>query len=316
MVDLAPSISRNVLTALLSQPPKDGGLRRWLFDGTYQLSEDADGIVLSGIDVDRFAPYLFFDYSRFSFASRESISLSFQRSFDSRALAWMLLKRYYASFFAAHGILRSQGRGIIWLDSDESSHLQRLARIYIRQDFSLSAGAYRFIFSPNGGYDATLSLVKVGSRGGSHEEFWKYFSQFITDYSNDLLAKNAPDAADFAARIADLKLITCAYGLNQGTWLSFMRNEINYQQKFGAWFPFSAAPKIKLQEANIFKFGNAGLNLTVSPKSSPISAFSSATCFLALVSLDLANVLKARAGSGALQFRRDWDRLSAALGDT
>ncbi len=288
-------------------------MKRWLVEGSYQLSENSKEIVFSGVDAEKFAPYLLYDYSRFSFASHESIVLSFQKSFDKRALAWGLLKRYYSGFFAAHSLLRSLGHGVLWVDAADASHLQKTARIYIRDDFLLPLGAYKFDFKANNGYDATLKIEKIGSRGGSHEEFWKYFLKFMIDYSNDLVTRNAPDAGQFAARMTDLKRIMCARGENSGTWLSFIRNEINYQQKFGTWFPFSSAKKSRLQESNILKLGNAGSNLLINPQSSPIEAFSSATCFLALINMDLANLLKARAGAGASQFRREWDRLNVAL---
>jgi hypothetical protein len=313
MIDLAPVFSGNLAPALLSDAPKPGGFKRWISAGTYRptLNANVDEIELTGINAAEFFPYLLFDYARFAMASRESIGVSFDKHFDKKAVAWPLINRYYSGFFAAHAILRTQNRGVIWIEADEAQQLQKVGRIYIGKDFSLRKGSYWFEFDGANNFNATVKLVPMSGNGGSHEGFWRYFLKYLSDFSDALLVQNSPSAAAATARFQEIRQIIMS--AQRGIWLTHIRNEINYQHAFGTWFPFPLSSSATLQGKSVLKLKNAALDLGYDLAKTPMEAFSAAGCFLSALNVDLANLLKARSGVGAAQFKKEWDKLAAMM---
>ena len=314
MIDLAPTFLRESLPGLVSEAPAAGGLRGWLQQETFGVSLSASGneVVLNGIVAENFFPYLLSDYSRFAMAAHESIHLSFADPFDRRATAWSLINRYYSAFFSAHALLRVHGRGVTWIDGAEAARLEKLGKLYIGTNFQFGKGGYAFEFGLSNSFNAELRLARLNSGSGSHDDFWRYFSTYLVNLGAGLLKSGAIDAQQAVARFDEIRQIILAPSM-KGAWLSFMRNEINYQHKFGTWFPFKLpAPNASL-EKRLLQQSNSAVNLAVRADSQPLKAFNAVTCCLASLNGDLASILKGRAGVGASRFRSDWDRLSTTL---
>lgn len=281
--------------------------------GSYGVSLGAlDEIVLDGINVALFFPYLFGDYMRFALASKESIHLSFEESFDRRATAWPLINRYYSAFFSAHALLRSQGAGMTWLDAGEVAHLERLGKLYVGPNFTMRRGGYSFSVNPGNGYNGEVRLVAMNYGSGSHDDFWRYFVDYIADFGAQLLRSGAPMAAQTVGRIAEFERIIKAPS-GRGIWLSFMRNEINYQHKYGTWYPFKPSTSGSSQDRRILTQTNNAIDLTADASRHPLKAFNAITCCLAALNNDFAVLMKERMGTGANRFKAEWNRLQTRL---
>ncbi|MFO1249146.1 MAG: hypothetical protein U1E93_13240 [Alphaproteobacteria bacterium] len=313
MVDLAPTFLRETATGLLADAAEAGGLREWVLTGTYGMRLGLPGeIILEGISSNDFFPYLLFDYSRFAMAAKESVHLSFGTLFDKRATAWTLINRYYSSFFSAHSLLRAHGRGITWIDASEAAKLEAIGKAYIGPQFVMRRGGYSFEFDAKNGFHGELKLAQVTYGGGSHDDFWRYFAAYLATLGSAWLANNVPLAQQSVARLDELRRIILAPA-TRGAWLSHMRNEINYQHKYGTWFPFKTPVAGGSLEKRFLKLSNAAVDLTPSVNAQPLKAFNAATYYMAALSNDFAALLKERAGTGATRFRSDWNRLEAAL---
>jgi len=314
MTDLAPIFLRQSIPDLVSNPPTDGGLRAWIGAATYGLSlgSAVGDVILSGIASSDFYPSLLSDYCRFAMAAHESLHKSFSTPFDKRATAWTLINRYYSAFFSAHALLRAHGRGVIWIDSGEAGRLEKLGLLYVGTQFKMRKGGYAFDFDPRNGYNAELKLSPLNYGGGSHDEFWRYFLAYLSEFGTLLLRTNVAGAAQAVARFNEMRQIILTGG-GGGVWFSFMRNEINYQHKFGTWFPFKPSTSGGGMDDRILKQSNASIDLSASPITHPLKSFNSATCCLALLNSDLAQLLKGRAGAGAARLRTDWNRLETLL---
>jgi hypothetical protein len=172
-------------------------------------------------------------------------------------------------------------------------------------------GGYSFEFD-GAAYNATLKLYPVPSGGGSHDEFWRYFCRYLSLFGNELLAANSPLAQLAVARLSEIQQLIMAPG-GKGVWVSFMRNEINYQHKFGVWFPFKLATGADFRRRSLLLQRHTGSNLAIDVRKDPLLAFNAASIFLAALNFEFATLLKARAGSGAKRFSSEWNRLVTSL---
>jgi hypothetical protein len=313
MVDLAPIFLRNSAAGLVAEKPASTGLRGWITQGNYGVAAGSLGeVVLTSVNAAEFFPHLLFDYIRFAMASKESIYLSFQKPFDKRATAWALINRYYSAFFSAHALLRSHGKGITWIDANEAVHLEKLGKLYVGPNFTMKRGGYAFAFNIGNGFNSELRLAPVSYGGGSHDDFWRYFLQYLSAFGSDLLRSGAPLASQTTARFIELRRIIVGPA-SRGMWLSFMRNEINYQHGYGTWFPFKPVTSGATHDKRVLQQRNSSIDLTADAATHPLSAFNAVTCCMASINSDLATLIKERAGVGATRFRAEWNRLYASL---
>lgn len=313
MVDLAPIFLRGCSPTLVAERSVSEGIKGWLVKSNYGIDLGSPGeFVLNGIVASTFYPYLFGDYVRFAMAAKESIHHSFAVPFDKRATAWALISRYYSAFFSAHALLRSQGRGVTWLDSAEAGYLERIGKLYIGPGFIAKRGGYSFEFSQRNGFDAELRLVSMSYGSGSHDDFWRVFLSYLAELGSRLLTQDAPLAADGVGRLSEVQRIINARAA-KGMWLSFMRNEINYQHRYGVWYPFPQSVSGASCDRRKLAHTNAVIDLSMDASRSPLEAFNAVTCFLAALNSDLATLIKERVGDGAKNFRTDWNRLHTKL---
>ena len=316
MVDIAPAFARFVVNRLMDHPPHQGGFRNWLQHGTYTVELQTTPLVirLLGISPAEALRFVLFDYSRFAFSSAESIAKSYEPIFDAKAIAWRLLNQYYASFFAGHALLRSRGLGVTRIERTEANYLQKVIRATSNPAFNMDAGTYKFTLTIANDYNATIEISKLAQgSGGAHAEFWVFFSTQLEQFSTDLVAENRPDAAQIVGRVDELRRLLGGPEKTNFSWLSSMRNEINYQHKFGTWFPFYKATETRLPEINVLRQSNSALSLAVSTKNAPIEAFCRANNFLSLLNIDVAQLLSRRGGKGAAQFSTEWKHLLQKL---
>lgn len=316
MADISPALVRASIPGLLSGVPMQGGVKQWIVDGNYSISfgSSALELELGAARASEILPYLSFDYERFALSSLESIAKSYNPVFDSKAIAWRLLNQYYAAFFGAHAVLRGLGTGVARLERAETGHLEKQVRAAYSQKFKMEAGTYSYSVDVSTEHNSKLTIKKLSAgAGGAHVEFWMYFSKFLSEFTDNILRDNWPDAIAIAGRIEELQRILRGPLATKGSWLSVVRNEINYQHKYGTWYPFKSALIHSYPGSNVLRQNSSSISLTYDPLRSPLQAFCAANNYLSLVNIDFAQLIKQRAGRGAAQFKTEWERLLARL---
>jgi len=155
-----------------------------------------------------------------------------------KSTAWVVIRAYYAAFFAAHSLLRMFGTSCLQLESPQIKALDRNATVFgclPTQGFESGFYIVR--------YDASTSEIhfrKSTAGRGSHEVLWEVFAAKLREVSNHLLTVSSRFTGP-ALQLADLENLLKQDGLTRGTWLSHIRNLVNYRHEFGLWFPYSGS---------------------------------------------------------------------------
>lgn len=220
----------------------DFGLAEWVRRGTFQITSEIqpDKFVLNIPQGNLALQRAFaFDAARMGMAAFESVGDLNQHPAMPKSLGWPIIKTYYATFFAAHALLRMFGIGLTQFNFEQISVVSKTAAIYSGQgEQKLAKGLYACIFSPQSG---ELICDYVGAQRGSHELLWKYFVNAISDFSTQMLETGASIKQQQAAiKLVELCKTLKHGGKNDGSWLSHVRNDANYKHEYGVWFPYSA----------------------------------------------------------------------------
>jgi len=154
--------------------------------------------------------------------------------------AWQLIKAYYASFFAAHSMLRLFGMPFTNLEAGHVREILKVARasnspISLADGKALSSGNYAIR------YVADSKTLMCNYQPDSHKDLWAAFNSAIKRVSIEILSVRGPseelqEISDSLTRLSNLLEKRGAY--STGNWLSVYRNEINYQASELIWFPF------------------------------------------------------------------------------
>ena len=180
------------------------------------------------------------DASRFGMAAFETIFEAASVPVLPNSSAWLLIRCYYAAFFAAHSLLRCIGRPYLRLDGDDVVTLTSIASAYgALGTYGISSGYHRAALDMS---QRQIDFRVSGGQGASHSGFWRAFTEALTELNLSIIARSAPSSPDRVAlaKLDDLKSTISINGTN-GTWLIDMRNQVNYQMAHGAWFPFRGA---------------------------------------------------------------------------
>jgi len=220
-------------------PPRD--IRSWIGSGNFSflVEPQPKGFQIFVPDGEHLTGSFAFDANRMSTSAFESVlSIAPVRTVP-RSLGWFAIKSYYAAFFAAHAFLRLEGISCTQLDTAEVSRLAAVAQAYgFGSARNLASGFYTLMFDSA---QRTLRFDKAASGGGSHETLWLCYLAAIRDLAkkterSDILREEKKVALDKFGLLAKI-LTNMSHG--GGSWLSHMRNQINYRHHFGVWFPHS-----------------------------------------------------------------------------
>jgi hypothetical protein len=156
-----------------------------------------------------------------------------------KSTAWILIRAYYAAFFAAHSLLRSVGTMCSQLGDPQITALDRIAVSFgILPGNGFDAGFYV------SRYDAATNEVhfhkSAAARRGSHEIMWETFADKLREISTALIGLS-PGFRPIGLHVMEIEDVLRQNGQTNGTWLSHVRNRANYRQEFGLWFPYSAS---------------------------------------------------------------------------
>jgi hypothetical protein len=231
------------LNAVVGRQSK--GLRAWVVDDDYQVLVPitSDGAVLRIAHAERLLCAFAGDVSRMASASFESIEgIAPSRSLP-RSTAWLVIRTYYAAFFAAHALLRMLGTSVTQFDAPQLGSVHEVADAYsMKHGIALSRGQYVCRF------DAASSELRCRRVDGdrAHAGLWRVLLEELRRISADLLSTNVSSVAvqSVAAQMDTLATCLSRGGLDAtGAWLSSIRNMTNYQHEFGAWYPYSDRPR-------------------------------------------------------------------------
>jgi hypothetical protein len=156
-----------------------------------------------------------------------------------KSTAWILIRAYYAAYFAAHSLLRTLGTVCIQLDGEQTSALDHVAHAFgVLPGTGFESGYYIARYDSN--MDEMHFQKSFAARRGSHEILWESFANMLRHVSNHLLTVSAAFNT-VALRLSEVENLLRQAGQNSGTWLSQVRNQANYRHEFGLWFPYSAS---------------------------------------------------------------------------
>lgn len=228
-----------VPSCLLSTPTMSSPMKTWLLNGDFELDSASSASLIPVIRnaTRSFEPTLAKEVDRFLCAMGESFYELHPARFASRAIGWALIRAYYSSYFAAHAILRMTGRCITQIDLQLSQSVMRSLQA-TGQAPSWTLGKSQYLVR----YDESLQLLrftsKNGAQGGSHQFVWKMFGELILE----LIASSAAMGSAYQREILLLERITdtltAQQSSNDFSWLSSIRNSVNYSFSHSVWFPF------------------------------------------------------------------------------
>ncbi len=179
------------------------------------------------------------DCSRFAVAAIETIEGIRPSEALPKGTAWLAIRTYYAAFFAAHSLLRTLGVSCTKLGLDQTSMLNQVAGL-----FGASAGTQLLTGLYECRVDTAnhlIAITQLQGRGGSHTATWGILYRELTRLSAAVLAGGLPrvTAQRASSTIDQLRAALDDHGtVSNGSWMSQIRNRVNYDLDFGAWHPY------------------------------------------------------------------------------
>jgi hypothetical protein len=247
------------------------------------------------------------DSARLSCAAFQTVA-HVTTTMDNRdAAAWSLIKLYYAAFYSAHATLRLLGEACTFLYPEQ---INRLNQLMVAQATSartiLEKGLYHCRLSVD---SKVVSCKPVGSRsGGTHEAFWKVFGNKITEVSSNVLSSRltSVEAQLVFSRLSQLLDVLKRKAGNNYSWLSQMRNDLQYRLQFGVWYPQKLQQQSRsglVRLAEQWKSDPLSIEIT-QHNLGPLGDFVAASVFLIGLCRDLLTHIGDRSSEGKNSFVR------------
>lgn len=220
------------------------GVREWIQrEGWTPLAGMTRKRILGTIhSLDEYSEACVRDAVKLSIAAFESAAGANPTTREVRSCAWHYIKYYYSAYFAANALMKLSGMSCINLTAIDCASINAWASANgvggMTDSNRLVAGLY--VMQVEKTITPTFALRQTGGKGGVHIQFWTGFSTFLSNLRAELNSSPAPKNERDAAA-ADLNLLEGELrqgGLSQGSWLSEMRNAVNYRFEYGTWFPY------------------------------------------------------------------------------
>lgn len=267
---------------------------------------------ISSFSLPEFTRYLSSDYERFALSSAESFVVS-KLEFDKYGLtSWPLLKLYYSAFFAAHAVMRSQGAGVIKIENAQAVKLNQFLKTLNPLSPNFKPGMYEFRLNASVRDSPSLTLQPHGGGSGVHEAFWKSFCSYLDDLSRAAVATKAADAEAMAFGSIEVRNAISGNSGSSNSWLSQMRNQINYQHQHSVWFPIRKSGNAKGALAKLSLAPSKSSRLDTSVSKEPLRAFIEVSSYLSFLNFDIAEYVAARSTVGAA-FGQKWRRFRSQI---
>jgi len=191
------------------------------------------------------------DCCRFSLAAFQTISQVSTEIMQRDSVAWSLIKVYYSAFYAGHALLRIFGEACSFFDRQ---HCMRLVEVGLalgqRPAFTVDSGLYRCTLNQT---STALTCVKTRGAAGVHEAFWTVFGSRVQSLSEATLAGTLVQRDAQAVFIQLGALINIVRRRAGYSWLSGIRNDLQYRHHYGVWFPAKLKQNDKLSLSQLIR---------------------------------------------------------------
>ncbi|GBF58595.1 hypothetical protein PbB2_02281 [Candidatus Phycosocius bacilliformis] len=228
----------------------NGTVHEWITKSNFSPKASEKEIILQGVDNNSFLTALASDINRLSSAASETLKNIAEVSKIPKSLGWPYVKLYYAALFYAHAVLRIWGKSPSYLRTLELIRIKDAYAAYeVPLPFKLNSNQYLIEAKPQ----TTEVVIIRSSDGGSHEAVWREFYNSLMNLkvkiSESQFLKKDKDKlneglTDFISLISDNEANI--------SWPSQMRNNIQYRQNYGTWYPYHGRSKTSnfLSEVN------------------------------------------------------------------
>ncbi len=176
---------------------------------------------------------------RFSSASFESLVVEATRPEFPRSTGWLLIRAYYAAFFAFHSLMRLRGWACSRLTKENCVRLEKDLKVVFGVDGGIESGLY--LLKAYGSSPEISCDIIANKKGGSHEAAWSLLPEFLRSMTTDALEGSVDqEAAQSLLQFVDVfnRKIKKRGGV---IWLTRVRNLVNYSHEYGAWFPYDSS---------------------------------------------------------------------------
>lgn len=252
-----------------------GDFREWLKTGTYTPKVKDSNLILTRTDWDEFLPFIAFDVNRLALAGRETLQSISAVGNAPKSISWSLVQVYYAAFYYSQALLRLCRISPSYLKTSDLHNLKKLCEMYsVQLPFTLTTGQY-FLRSDDRNKEVAIS--RTSRKAGTHEAMWnELFTLIKVALSNsNNLALTTSERLTVHSEL-ECFLSALSEGGSHGMWLSTMRNDVQYAQKMGGWFPY----KNSLGAEYVLRRVQAALSTEKSVKNFAISSPDDAKRFL------------------------------------
>lgn len=219
-------------------PKEKQDFKAWISSGQYIVRSmpSASQIELVINNDYAFNHMLAFDSCRMASAAFETMENVQAVPRLPQSYGWIAIKCYYASFFAAHSIMRSFGYTCNQL---EKGHINLL------NDYGLVLGLSPSI-KPEAGffagrYDHATTTLELAKKNKTHEDTWYWLVKCLEMLSQKVLYVSGVTSKKQALSAAIDDLINHLKDggrFSKGNYLSHFRNAVNYRQEFHSWHPY------------------------------------------------------------------------------
>ena len=188
------------------------------------------------------------DSIRFASAAFQTVNTVSKDIVDKHGIAWSLVRMYYSAFYGGHALIRLLGESCSFFDR---SHIARISALGFAlgkiPGFRLEAAAHRCLVNSSATVITCRSLR--GGTGGAHESFWSMFGARLKYVSEELLKGPLPpgEAQLVFAKVNDLLRSLSGHRAPLHSWLSIIRNDVQYRHHFGVWLPCEVSKKDREQ---------------------------------------------------------------------
>lgn len=311
MSSLVQSLRRRALLGVAGADVRPDGLRSWFSSGSFYVDSQStpENVIIKNILLYEYSSYMAFDFQRFALGSLESIVGTEAASRSVPGYAWKTLKLYYSAFFAAHALIRALGDAVIRLDRTHAQRISEVAQIFLGNQFIISSGTFRVKFRQGAGNTFDVELVRCpDGGGGAHEQFWREFLTFWNSLMQDISASGDQDATNIIVTMMQMSDIMKNKGKTAGAWLSSIRNDINYQHKYGVWFPDALEKNTELMLREIKRGRSDRINLALNSAGGDLAPFVNGNLYLAALCYELTDELTEATSKAKNRFLGAWRR--------
>lgn len=276
------------------------GLPEWISVGSFLFSASLSptAFSLTILDLPGMAKGLAHDSSRSTCACFETVIGISPTAILPKSCGWVAIQSYYAAFFAANSLLRMAGRGFYRLETKQVSAINSAASLFSTSSPLWGTGTY---FVEYVGSTGEATFTHSGD-SKSHQALWSEYLKLMRNVSTELLTISS-SFIPVASIVMTIEAKLVQKGYNQGGWLSFMRNMVNYQQKFGVWYPYKQAECDAASLVNIVRCWDKDPDLITFPVGDP-DIISFVRVCIAIVRFCNAVIVDMAAANASRSFQR------------